>query len=70
MAIKVVELIGSSPDNFGEAVEEALERTKKTVRNVTGIDILKFSAKVEDGEIVEYRANVKIAFAVEDGENV
>ncbi|HDJ89627.1 MAG TPA: dodecin domain-containing protein, partial [Thermoprotei archaeon] len=28
-------------------------------------DVLKFSAKIKDGEIIEYRANVKIAFIVE-----
>ncbi|RLG17369.1 dodecin domain-containing protein [Nanoarchaeota archaeon] len=66
MAVKIVELVGASTENFGEAVEEALERTAKTVRNISGLDVLGFSAKVENGKIIEYRANVKIAFKVEE----
>ena len=66
MTVKVVELIGCSSENFGEAVEDAVKRTAKTVRAVTGVDVIKFSAKVEEGKIVEYRANVKVAFVVED----
>ena len=66
MTIKIVELVGTSTENFGEAVENAVQRASATVRDISGVDILKFSAKVEDGKISEYRANVKIAFAVED----
>ncbi|MBU1110264.1 dodecin family protein [Patescibacteria group bacterium] len=68
MIIKIVELVGTSTENFGEAVENAVQRASGTVRNVSGVDILKFSAKVEDGKISEYRANVKIAFVVENVE--
>lgn len=68
LAVKIVELIGSSEVNFGEAVEEAVERAGQTVRHVCGVDVLGFSAKVEDGKITEYRADVKIAFKVEEGE--
>ena len=68
MTIKVVELIGCSKENFGEAVEKAVERASKTVRSVTGVDVIKFSAKVENGAIVEYCANVKVAFVVEGTE--
>ncbi|MCK4456466.1 MAG: dodecin domain-containing protein, partial [Thermoplasmata archaeon] len=32
---------------------------------ISGIDVVKFSAKVRDDEIVEFRANVKVSFLVE-----
>ncbi|MBU0708573.1 dodecin family protein [Patescibacteria group bacterium] len=70
MTVKIIELVGTSPENFGEAVENAVERASRTIRNISGVDIIKFSAKTEKGKIVEYRANVKIAFTVEDGEGV
>jgi hypothetical protein len=35
----------------------------------TGVDVQDWTASVEEGEIVEYKANVKIAFAVENEED-
>jgi flavin-binding protein dodecin len=64
--VKVVELIGTSTNSFDEAVKNALDRANKTTRNITGLDVIGFSAEVKDGKIAEYRANVKIAFVVEE----
>lgn len=63
--VKIIELIGSSNISWEDAAKNALKEARKTVRNIVGIDVLKFSAKIKDGEIIEYRANVKIAFIVE-----
>ena len=62
---KVVELIGSSPNSWEEATTNALEAASRTVRNITGIDVQHCTEKVKDNKIVEYRADVKIAFIVE-----
>ena len=63
--VKIVELIGSSEKSWEDAVQEALRETAKTVRNIVGIDVLRYKAKVEDNRIVKYKARVRIAFAVE-----
>jgi flavin-binding protein dodecin len=62
---KVVELIGSSPDSWEEATANAVEAASRTIRNITGVDVQHCTAKVKDNRIVEYRADVKIAFIVE-----
>jgi dodecin len=62
---KVVELIGSSPDGWEEAAANAVEAAAQTLRNIKGIDVVRWTAKVEKNKIVEYRAVVKIAFIVE-----
>lgn len=66
MIIKVIELVSSSPESFDAAIAEAVRRANQTVRNVTGVDVLGLKARVKDGQIVEYRANVKVAFEVEE----
>ncbi len=63
--VKIVELIGSSPNSWEEAVRNAVKEAAKTIRNVKGVDVKRFTAKVKNGDIVEYRAVVKIAFVVE-----
>ena len=63
--VKIVELIGSSPISWSEAAQNAVTEAGKTVRNIKGVHVKRCTAKVEDNKIVEYNANVKIAFIVE-----
>jgi hypothetical protein len=62
---KVVELIGSSPEGWEAAAANAVEAAAQTLRNIKGIDVTRWTAKVENNKIVEYRTVVKIAFIVE-----
>ncbi|MEM2099140.1 MAG: dodecin family protein [Candidatus Bathyarchaeia archaeon] len=63
--VKIIELIGSSPDGWVGAANNALQEAAKTVRNIKSIRVKRCTAKVKDNKIVEYRAVVKIAFIVE-----
>ncbi|MHA1576886.1 MAG: dodecin family protein [Candidatus Thorarchaeota archaeon] len=65
MVIKVIELIGESPNSWEEATGNALEVAAKSVRGIVGIDVDHFTAKVKDNKIVAFRANVRIAFKYE-----
>jgi dodecin len=62
---KVVTIIGSSPESFAKAADAAVQEAAKTLRGITGADVISMSAVVEDGRISEYRTTVNIAFAVE-----
>jgi dodecin len=62
---KVVELIGSSPDSWEAAAANAVQAASQSIRNITGVDVQRFTAKVKDDRILEYRTDVKIAFIVE-----
>jgi len=62
---RVTEIIASSPDGFREAVEEGLERATRTLRNITGLEVIGKRVKVERGLIVEYRVEMKVIFLLE-----
>ena len=62
---RVTEIIASSPDGFREAVEEGLARAARTLRNITGLEIMGKRVKVDRGQIVEYRVDMKIVFMLE-----
>jgi flavin-binding protein dodecin len=64
--IKVIELVGISPTSWEDAARNAVAETSETVRGITGLDMINQTAVVEGGDIVEYRADVKIAFMVEE----
>jgi flavin-binding protein dodecin len=63
--VKIIELIGSSPIGWSEAAQNAVTEAAKTVKNIKGVYVKRCTAKVKDNKIVEYDANVKIAFIVE-----
>jgi flavin-binding protein dodecin len=63
--VKIIELIGSSPIGWSEAAQNAVTEAAKTVKNIKGVHVKRCTAKVKDSKIVEYKADVKIAFIVE-----
>ena len=62
---RVTQVIGASPHSWEDAVRNALERANRTLRNITGIEVMKENAAVEDGRIAEYRATVQVTFVLE-----
>ncbi len=65
--IKVIELVGVSQTSWSDAARKAVEEASRTIRGITGIEVIQSSAKVENGQVTEYRVNCKIAFPVERG---
>jgi flavin-binding protein dodecin len=63
---RVTEIIGSSDKSWDDAVHSALKRANKTLRGLTGLEITKMNAQIQNGKITEYRAHVKITFILED----
>ncbi len=63
--VKIIELIGSSPNGWSEAAQNAVTEAAKTVKNIKGVHVKRCTAKVKNNNIVEYNADVKIAFIVE-----
>jgi flavin-binding protein dodecin len=63
--VKIIELIGSSPNSWSEAAQNAVNEAAKTVKNIKGVHVKRCTAKVKNNKIVEYNADVKIAFTVE-----
>jgi hypothetical protein len=62
---RITEVVASSPDGFREAVEEGLERAARTLRGITGLEVIGKRVKVERGLIVEYRVDMKLTFVLE-----
>jgi flavin-binding protein dodecin len=62
---KVITLIGQSPESFAKAADAAVQEASKTLRGITGADIISMSAEVADGKISMYRTTVNVAFGLE-----
>ena len=63
--IIVREMVGTSPKSWSDAARQAVATASRTVRNIKTVEVLRSNAIVEDGEIVEYRVDLKIGFEYE-----
>ena len=63
---RITQIIGASPHSWEDAVRNALERANRTLRGITGIEVLKENAAVENGRVAEFRAMVQVTFILED----
>jgi flavin-binding protein dodecin len=63
-AVKVIEVIGISEVGFEDAVQQAVAKAAESIRGITGVEVKRLNARVVDGQVSQYRATVKLAFAV------
>jgi flavin-binding protein dodecin len=60
--IKVKELIGTSKESFEDALKQAVKQACEQKKNVTGAKIVSQNVEIKDGQIVEYKVNLKVAY--------
>jgi dodecin len=65
--IIIREMVGTSPTSWSDAARQAVATASRTVRNIRSVEVVKSTATVENGEIVEYRVDLKIGFEYEGG---
>ena len=63
----IVELVSSSDKGWHEAVEVALQEATKTIRGISGLEVVSKTAVVDPntGSITKYYATIKLVFAIE-----
>lgn len=67
MAVASVSTITSaSPIGWQDAIERGFERASKTLRNITGLQVIEEKARVEDGRITEYLVTIRVIFVLEE----
>ena len=65
MVFKKVTLIGSSPESFDEAVDNAIERANATLDSVHWIEVEEMGVELASVDDREYQAEVEVAFELE-----
>ena len=64
--MKTVEIMSESEKSFEDAIETAVKRTGKTVKNIRSAYVNEMTTSIKDNKIDKYRVNVKITFEVGD----
>lgn len=65
---KILELVGTSPKSWEEAVQNVVNMASKTVRDLRIAEVSELDVRLENGKIAEYRAKVRLSFKYESEE--
>jgi dodecin len=66
MVQRVTEIVGSHPESFAHAVQNAVSTAAKTVRGMKWFRIAEFEGSIQQNKVTEYRALVRIYFDYEE----
>jgi flavin-binding protein dodecin len=59
---KVVELVGTSSQSWEDAVKNVVKKAKDSLQDLRVAEVSELDVKIENGEVVAYRAKVKLSF--------
>lgn len=62
---KMLELTGTSSKSCDDAVQNAITRAGKTVRNLRWFQVLETRGAIENGKVVEWQVMIKAGFRLE-----
>lgn len=64
-AYKIIELVGTSPNGWEEAVKSVVDIASAELKNLRIVEVKELDTRLEGGMIAEYRAKVMLSFKVE-----
>jgi flavin-binding protein dodecin len=63
---KVVELVGSSTQGTDQAVQSAVTRAAKTLRNLDWFEVVETRGHLVNGKVAHWQVKIKVGFRMED----
>ena len=62
---KMVTLIGTSPESYEAAIENALSDASASIRNLSWFEVIEMRGRVNDGRPAEFQVKLQVGFKVE-----
>ena len=63
---KILELTGSSPTSIEDAVQNAIRKAAKTVRQMQWFQIMETRGHIADGNVAHWQVTLKVGFTLDD----
>ena len=63
--IKIIELVGESPESWEGAMREVIAEAQKTLRGITRIGVKEFDVRLQDDKIQLFRVRAEVSFRLE-----
>jgi len=62
---KKVEIVGTSPVSFAEAVKQAVAEAGKSIRHMAWFEVVEQRGRIHDGQVAEFQVTIRIGFKLE-----
>jgi flavin-binding protein dodecin len=62
---KMVEIVGTSPISFAEAVKSGIAEASVTIRHMDWFEVVAERGRIVDGRVAEFQVTIKIGFKIE-----
>ena len=62
---KLIELTGTSTTSVEDAVEKAVKRAHKTIKNLRWFQVLETRGNINKGKVDHWQVTIKVGFSVE-----
>ena len=62
---KIVEIVGTSPVSFAEAVKAGVAQASKTIRHMDWFEVVEERGRIVNGAVQEFQVTMKIGFKLE-----
>jgi flavin-binding protein dodecin len=62
---KVIELVGTSSESWEKAALAAVNKASQSLRDLRIAEVVELDMQLEDGQVLNYRAKVKVSFKFE-----
>ena len=63
---KILELVGSSEKSIEDAVQNAITRASKTIREMKWFEVLETRGHIEGGKVAHYQVTLRVGFTLEE----
>ena len=63
---KKIELVGSSSKSIEDAIQNAVARAAKTMRNMRWFEVVETRGQIDKGKIAHWQVTVKIGFTLDE----
>ncbi len=63
---KLIELTGTSTTSVEDAVDKAIKRAHKTVKNLSWFQVIETRGNIIKGRVHHWQVTIKVGFTVED----
>ena len=63
---KILELVGSSEKSIEDAVQNAITRAAKTIREMKWFEIVQTRGHIENGTVGHYQVTLRVGFTLEE----
>lgn len=62
---EVVEIVGTSKTSIEDAIQSAIAKASKTVRELRWFEVVQSRGQIEDGKVALYQVVLKIGFTLQ-----